>query len=481
MKKTGTNSFFKDFFTLGVGSFLYLIVGLIGTPIITRMVTPTDYGQMSIISVYSNIGLMFCGLGLDQTMVRYFYREENPDYQRKLLHSCYVLPMLLASVVSIVMLVSHFFGYQWLSFSQLLLLLINVIVLILHRYAMLLMRLRYHSKLYSTVNIIQKITYIAMTVALILLIKDHHFIILAVSTIFSTLLASVIAMICERQVWKFPNWSYQFPIQQSELLKYGMPLMLSSSITVIFNALDKLFIEHYCTLSDVGVYASAMNLMAIFSIIKTSFNAIWMPSAVNHYEKNPEDKQFFQQGHAFIAILMLAFGAAVVLFKDLFVLLLGKEYQDASFILPYLMFEPIMYTISETTATGMVVQKKSIYQVIVAGGACIVNFIGNLILTPIYGPQGAALSTGISYIIFFAIRTALSNHVFYVDYGLGRLAISALALFGFSIYGSNFSFSWITVCLFFAVIGVIAICYRKDLGYAWKLAQKMISKILKRK
>ena len=158
VKKTGTNSFFKDFFTLGVGSFLYLIVGLIGTPIITRMVTPTDYGQMSIISVYSNIGLMFCGLGLDQTMVRYFYREENPDYQRKLLHSCYVLPMLLASVVSIVMLVSHFFGYQWLSFSQLLLLLINVIVLILHRYAMLLMRLRYHSKLYSTVNIIQKIT-----------------------------------------------------------------------------------------------------------------------------------------------------------------------------------------------------------------------------------------------------------------------------------------------------------------------------------
>ena len=139
-------------------------------------------------------------------------------------------------------------------------------------------------------------------------------------------------------------------------------------------------------------------------------------------------------------------------------------------IVPFLMFEPIMYTISETTATGIVVQKKSSYQVIVAAGSCIVNFFGNWLLTPIMGPQGAALSTGISYIVFFILRTGLSNRVFRVDYALPRFAVSVAALFAFAVYGSNHDFGWGTAALFFCVIAVIGVCYRKDIPALIKTA-----------
>ena len=37
-KTTGSQSFIKNFFVLGFGSFIYLIIGLIGTPVITRLV-----------------------------------------------------------------------------------------------------------------------------------------------------------------------------------------------------------------------------------------------------------------------------------------------------------------------------------------------------------------------------------------------------------------------------------------------------------
>ena len=46
-----------------MGTFLYMLVGVIGTPVITRLVDPVDYGQMSMLTVYSNFGLMACGLG----------------------------------------------------------------------------------------------------------------------------------------------------------------------------------------------------------------------------------------------------------------------------------------------------------------------------------------------------------------------------------------------------------------------------------
>lgn len=480
MKKSGGHSFYKDFFSLGIGTFLYLIVGLIGTPIITRLVNPVDYGHMSIISVYSNIGVMLCCLGLDQTLVRYFYRDETLVYQSRLLYRCMILPVAITIILSLGLFAGRLFGLAWLTMPELVLLSLNVMVLLINRFAILVLRLRYRSNIYSIANIAQKASYIILVIGLIFLVKKNHFEILAIATILSTLITAIIAICYERNTWALPKRNSEFPIGQTELLKYSLPLMLSSSISVLFNGLDKLFIERFCTLSDVGVYASAMNLIAVFSIVKTSFTVIWMPSAVNHYEKNPEDKKFFQQGHVFISILMLCFGAAVILFKDLFVLLLGEEYHDAAMILPYLMFEPIMYTISETTATGMVVQKKSMYQLVVTGGACLTNFIGNLILTPLYGPQGAALSTGISYIVFFVLRTVLANRVFYVNYGLSRLAISVLALFAFAVYGSNHVFSWVTVVLFLAVIAVIVLAYRKDFGHAIQLAKDMLGKLFKK-
>ena len=105
MKQKGIASFYKDFLTLGVGTFLYMLVGVIGTPVITRLVDPVDYGQMSMLTVYSNFGLMACGLGLDQTMLRYFYRDEL-RYQRKLVTVCCGVPLLAALVIGVLLLLT---------------------------------------------------------------------------------------------------------------------------------------------------------------------------------------------------------------------------------------------------------------------------------------------------------------------------------------------------------------------------------------
>ena len=477
-KTTGSQSFIKNFFVLGFGSFIYLIIGLIGTPIITRLVDPAEYGYMSMFTVYSNIGLMFCGLGLDQTLVRYFYHRDDLDYKRTILFECLSAPTILCVVLGLLILPAALFtntmGWTSQPISELVLLEINVFLLVVHRYAILLLRLRYHTKQYSTINIIQKATYLIIAVALVVWLKDYYFYILAVSTILSTLIATVCAMLLEKEVWDFRALSRENWIPQKELLSYSIPIMFSSGITMIFNALDKLFLNHFCTLTDVGVYTSAMNLMAVFTIVRTTFNALWLPTAVEHYEKNPDDKAFYQRGNAFIVVLMISFGAGVILCKDLFVMLLGNKYQEAAQIIPFLMFEPIMYTISETTATGIVVQKKSKYQMLIAGVSCITNFFGNWLLTPLMGARGAALSTGVSYIVFFAMRTVLANKVFYVDYHLKKFMLVSLTLLLFAYYGSAHFFSLIQVLMCAVVLLVTLFCYRQYLSDAVSCAGSML-------
>lgn len=482
MSKKNEKSFVSNFLILGAGSFIYLIVGLIGTPIVTRLVDPVDYGRMSMFTVYSSIAMMLCGLGLDQTLVRYFYREEEIDYKRKLLLQCSVWPLCMALLFGIVLLGMYALPvpklFQEYSIVEAGLLVANILVLLIHRYSLLILRLRYHTKAYSTINIIQKASYIVLTVVLVSVFHSRYFIILAVATVLSTVFASVIAILHEREIWRLPRRGFHLSVKQRELLKYGLPLMLSSGISMVFNALDKLFINYYCTKVDVGIYASAMNIMSVFSIVKTSFSALWMPAAIEHYEKHPEDQEFYRKGNAFATILMVLFGAGMILCKDFIVMLLGPKYQAASCILPFLMFEPMMYTISETTATGIAVQKKSLYQVVVAGGACIVNFFGNLWLTPLMGAQGAAISTGVSYVVFFALRTAMANRVFKVHYRVKRFSLVIAALFMFAIYGSSHAFSAIQVLMFFGVMGIVAVAYNKDFAYALQTGVVLVKRLM---
>ncbi|TKH00449.1 lipopolysaccharide biosynthesis protein, partial [Peribacillus simplex] len=101
--------------------------------------------------------------------------------------------------------------------------------------------------------------------------------------------------------------------------------------------------------------------------------------------------------------------------------LLGPEYQEASKILPFLVFMPLMYTISETTVLGINFYKKPKWHIVIAGVSCICNIIGNWVLVPQFGGLGAALSTAFSFIVFFMLRTHISLKYYKVNYGLGKL------------------------------------------------------------
>lgn len=79
------HNFLKHFSIIGIGTFVSMLIGFVTTPIITRMVSPTEYGQFSIFTLYANVGMMVLYLGLDQSLIRYFYEQDSMAYRRGLL------------------------------------------------------------------------------------------------------------------------------------------------------------------------------------------------------------------------------------------------------------------------------------------------------------------------------------------------------------------------------------------------------------
>ena len=108
-----------------------------------------------------------------------------------------------------------------------------------------------------------------------------------------------------------------------------------------------------------------------------------------------------------------------------------------------------MYTISETTQCGITYSKKSYHNITVSLIACIVNIIGNIILVPMIGIKGAAISTGFSYIVFFLMRTVISNYYYKVDFQLFKIFIMIFVTSLYAYYSTFYSFGIVNIIGFF--------------------------------
>lgn len=459
-------SFFHQFMVIGGGAVLNMVIGFFTTPLITRLVDPTEYGQLSLFNTYSNIVMMVFCLGLDQSLVRYFYKRDEENYKKTLLFRCWFYPVIIFCLLSIV--------GAWIAIQEgyvnskddlciLILFIGNVIFLILNRFSTVLLRLTQKANLYSLTTILHKLAYVLGAIGLILVFRSHYFILLAFATVISSVLSSLIGIIAEKRLWNPFGERCVEKIDFSGMVKYGLPLLVANGIYMIFQAIDKLCLSYYCSYYDVGVYASAMSLMSIIAILRSTFNTIWAPASIKHYESDPEDKSYYQKINRYITVAMFAFGLTLMFAKDLIAILLGEKYRSAAMIMPFLLFQPIMYTVSETTVIGIYFKNKSACQLIVSAVACVFNFVGNIILIPIVGPKGAAISTGLSYILFFTLRTVFSNQLYYVDFGLKKFYFATVLTVLFALYNTFVPFNWTTVVFYIILIGIGFMLYRETI------------------
>lgn len=114
-------------------------------------------------------------------------------------------------------------------------------------------------------------------------------------------------------------------------------------------------------------------------------------------------------------------------------------------------------------------QQKSYLQIIVSAVACIANIAGNTLLVPVFGGVGAAISTGLSYIVFFAMRTILSNHYFPMKWDLGSFLVITVLFLGYALYNTFCSFSIVAVLGYTAVLAVLIAAYRDVIWDGWQL------------
>ena len=465
------NSLIRKFLSFSIGGYINALIGLITVPIITRMLSPEQYGVSSLINMITEIMIIICCLGMDQGFARFFYEEKEENRGALLYNSLYYCFFIFPVVMIIIFLLkknlSRFISGKENSLIWALIIL-SIFFGILKLFSFLVIRMQQRGKIYSLLNVLIKVLEFLFIIFFYNFYKDNYKT-LIFAILLSQIIVTVIAIILEKKIWTFTG---KGEITRNELIKFSIPLLLTMLLTWIFASSDKLTIKLFSNLNEVGLYSGAFKIISLIIIVQNGFTTFWTPVIFEHYKKYPKNTTFYKKANDYLSLVFFIFAVGILLSRNFLVILLGKKYHEALYIMPMLVFMPVMYLLSETTMVGIEFKKKTKYFIYISIVVATINIMGNILLVPHLGAKGAAISTGLSYIVFFVLRTYFSTKLINFGFNLKRMYLAVFLILFYALFLSFYNYIIINILIGIFLEIVITVIYYPVLKKIYKMYKK---------
>lgn len=483
MERENKESLFTSFIKYFYGNFVVLLLGLIQLPLTTRVLETQEYGKTTMFTTAVTVIYIFAILGLDQAYIRYFYKD---GVNRKTLFvQCLIPPFILILILSAVyVLFSDLFNTFLFGTSGIDIIIPVVaytVISVFERFLFLNIRMEQNGVLYSNLNILSKVLNVSFIILFAYLLGSDFRVVMYA---FTLSLGTVTLLIGIRYLYVTRKIKItRHDVSEKELLAYGIPFIPMLLMEWLLSSMDKWSIKIFNDFSETGIYGSAMQIMTIILTVKITFVAFWSPVAMEKYESRLEEecKDFFADMFDKVQFLCMCAAFLLTIFRGLIVLILGRDYREAVYIIPFLTLMPILSIMFEMTGQGVKFTGKIKYFNYASLAAIICNLIGNTLLVPRYKGIGAALATAVTYIVYFAIGTYFSKKCYPVKYRIGMFSVSLIMYVVYAAYATITKDQVVSAAVGTVFLIVNCIINRKTLAGLWKYGMEALKKLFNRK
>jgi O-antigen/teichoic acid export membrane protein len=210
-------------------------------------------------------------------------------------------------------------------------------------------------------------------------------------------------------------------------LLFSLPLIPAALSCWVVEISDRYVIAYFLGVASVGIYSAAYGLGTMIGMFMSPLGITLVPTMFKLYENNKIEELKKHLNYSLKVYLMFAipslFGLSVLskslllLSKSLLLTFTTSEYVSAYLIVPIAALGTIFYVGGGTIAIILQVLKKTKIFAVVGGTGAVINLILNIILIPIIGILGAAISTLITFLFMGTVGSILSFRAipFYID------------------------------------------------------------------
>jgi len=418
-------------------TFIEKLINIISTLVVgiflARYLGPFNFGVLSYSLSYVALFGFLIGLGLDQVIVKEIVNR--PSISKLIVSTSLILKLVMFLVVFILLNTISFFSQD--STELKLIILIVSLGLIHHPFSVLVSYFQaiVHIKYISLLIMISKIILILGKLTMIYIKASLIDFVILDSFIFLLLSISYFIYYIKMRKLKIKGFLKFNKKIAIVLLNYSWPLLLSSGAIILYMRVDQIMIKEMINLDALGKYAVAVKLSEAWFFLPIIITSVFYPYII--IAKKTSNKLYYNRlkqlffATIWIAILFVIFFS---LFDDILIgLLFGNEFVSNNYVIPILAISGIFVSMGYVNGKWIIIENHTKFELIrnITGG--LLNVLLNFILIPVYGLNGAALSTLIS--LFIAANLSL----LFFNKSRKIFKLQNLAIFDFTIVKKTLS------------------------------------------
>lgn len=389
-------------------------------PLLTKNLSIENYSIWVQINITTSLIIAFASLGLPYTMVRYLSGIKNKRETAASFYSIVILVIISSFVVSLLFYILATPLANFLFGGNVIIAKITSIIIFftcINSIFITYFRTFRQMKRYSIFTILQ--TYLNLFIASYLAISGYGI----VEIVFGVLITQIITLVIISSViineigLKSPKTG-----NLREYLSFGIPTIPGNLSSWIVDASDRYVIGILIGIIFVGYYNPGYTLGGIIAMFLAPFSFL-LPSVLpKYYDKNQFDKVETFLKYSLKYFLLLAIPATFglsILSKPLLLILTTPTIASEGYIItPFVCISQILFGLYGIMINTLVLNYKTKIIAIVWFIAAIFNLGLNIILVPIIGIIGAAISTLLAYTIVFLIIYYYSQKYFHIKIDL---------------------------------------------------------------
>ncbi|MYL69835.1 oligosaccharide flippase family protein [Halobacillus litoralis] len=397
------NKFLKNSVLYTVGSMMTPLLGFIMLPVYTNYLSPSEYGVMTTVQTLVGMLQVFLLLSLHGAVTRFYYDYlEDLKQQKEYLGSIFLFVVFFSTLAASILLLFNQFigamlfneiptypfyfymiGLSWLS--------------ALFALPMALIRAQEKAGFFVTVNIAKAVLIMLLSIYLIVF-KGLGAESALLSQLIVTALVVLFLFIKQSQYLKI---SLKVKHIKYSLL-FSLPLLPHVASGWIIKSSDRIILEKFVALEELGVYALAAQVSMVLALFYQSVNNALVPRYTMLRKENKEKEA--EKLLKIFLIVIISFGVLSIPIAMLGAYLLSSDaYNRAIWLIPFLIIAQIIKGLYYVPVAGLFYIKETKSIATSSSVAAVINLVINFLLIPIIGIYGAIISTVTAELIRIAL------------------------------------------------------------------------------
>ncbi|MEC6831853.1 oligosaccharide flippase family protein [Photobacterium toruni] len=408
-------SFFKGTSVYLVSNLLNAVIPFLLLPILTRYLSPAEYGQIAMFqTLLAGIGT-FIGLNAVGAANRKFYDSDMDETVLRQFNGSCIQILIGSSTLAFIGIflfqnkVSEFLAIptSWVLAAVIISVFSFITTMRLGQW-----QIRSQAKWFGLLQVSSSLVNMLLSLLFVIVLTQG-----AQGRIDAQVITAIVGAIIAL-IWLYKDKLLQFniwkPQQIKEALSFGIPLIPHHIGFFLITAVDRFVINQKLGLSDAGIYMVAVQLSSVMTILFDAINKAYVPWLFERLKRDDHDekKQIVRYTYLFFITALLIAGFSFLIGPFFISLIVGDKYVEAEKVIGLLCLGQAFGGMYLMVTNYIFFSKKTGVLALVTFSSGFINLIILYYFINIYGIKGAALAFVISKFIQFSLTWLLSNRIF---------------------------------------------------------------------